>query len=186
LGAGVEKYPAFRARYFTDYSTLCHDSACIIIPPPKRILAEKSAENTEQFIELGASGITPAKAAQELGIAHNTASNWQTDFQEEIAATKAIKLEELIDKNRMTKEKRIELFGERLEAIQKELAKRDLSDVSTPKLFEMLIKCSKALEAETDIPAFMSEEEIENIKRDQKILNDSFERHRINEENRFY
>jgi hypothetical protein len=122
---------------------------------------KKSAENTERFIELRASGTTLAKAAQELGVAYNTAVNWEKDLTEKIAAAKAIKMEELLEKYRMTKEKRIELFGERLLAIQEELAKRDLSDVPTPKLFEMMIRCSKALEAEADMPQFLTEEEIE-------------------------
>jgi hypothetical protein len=75
-------------------------------------------------------------------------------------------MEELLEKYRMTKEKRIELFGERLLAIKEELAKRelDLSDVSTPKLFEMMIRCSKALEAEVDILHFQTEEDIEKAR----------------------
>jgi transcriptional regulator with XRE-family HTH domain len=120
----------------------------------------KPPEDKQRFIELRASGMTFTKIAQELGIDRNTAMNWQRDFQDEIAAAKAYKLEELIDKYRMTKEKRIELFGERLLAIQKELADRDLSDISTPKLFEMMIRCSKALEAESTVE-FLSEDDIE-------------------------
>ena len=114
----------------------------------------KSAENTERFIEFRASGTTLAQAAQKLGVAYNTAVNWEKDLKEKIDAAKAIKMEELLEKYRMTKEKRIELFGERLQAIQKELAERerDLSDVSTPKLFEMMVRCSKALEAEAVMP----------------------------------
>lgn len=35
-------------------------------------------------------------------------------------------------------------------AIDEELKKRDLSEISTPKLFEMMIKCIKALKAEKE------------------------------------
>lgn len=44
-----------------------------------------------------------------------------------------------------SKEKRIELFGERLLAISEELKKRDLSEISTPKLFEMMVRCMKGI-----------------------------------------
>lgn len=100
--------------------------------------------------------MTLAKAVQELGIVYNTASNWQKELQDKIAAPKAFKQEELKDKYRMTKEKRIELFDERLLAIQGELSKKDLKYISTPKLFEMVIICSKALEAESIVPEFLT------------------------------
>lgn len=143
----------------------------------------KSAETMERFVGLRASGMTLAKAAKELGIAYNTAVNWEKNLKENVEVAKASKMEELLEKYRMTKEKRIELFGERLLAIQEELAMRALSDVPTPKLFEMMIICSKTLEAEADIPEFMSEEEIENIKRDRYISENKAEVIRANEEN---
>jgi hypothetical protein len=129
---------------------------------------KKSEKNMERFIELRACGTTLAKAARELDIAYNTAVNWEKDLQEQIEAAKAIKTEELLEKYRMTKEKRIELFGERLLAIQDELAKRDLSDISTPKLFEMMIRCTKALEAEASMPHFLTEEDIDAMRAKRK------------------
>lgn len=80
----------------------------------------KPAKTKERFIELRASGMTLAKAAHELDIAYNTAVNWEKDLKENIETAKAINMVELLEKYRMTKEKRIELFGERLLAIQEE------------------------------------------------------------------
>ena len=111
----------------------------------------KPAKTKERFIELRASGMTLAKAARELDIAYNTAVNWEKDLKEKINVARAIKMEELLEKYRMTKEKRIELFGERLLAIHEELAERDLSNVPTPKLFEIMIRCIEALKAEVGI-----------------------------------
>lgn len=91
-----------------------------------------------------ASGMTLAKAAEELGIAYNTAVNWEKALKERIATQKAIRIEKLQEKYLISKEKRIELFGERLLAIDEELKKRDLSEIPTPKLFEMMIKCMMA------------------------------------------
>jgi hypothetical protein len=136
---------------------------------------KRTAENTERFIELRASGMTLAKAAHELDIVYNTAVNWEKDLKEEIEAANAIKMEELLEKYRMTKKTRIELFGERLLAIEEELAKRDLTNVPTHKLFEMMIRCTKALEAEAYEPQFLTKEDIENRKRDMKLAREKAE-----------
>jgi hypothetical protein len=111
-----------------------------------------------------AEGRTLAYIAKELGIADNTAVNWSRELCDNINAAKAFKNEEMIEKYRMTKEKRIEMYGERLLAIQDELAKRDLSDVPTNKLFDMMVKCSKALEAEAVSIGFLTDKDIEQIK----------------------
>jgi transcriptional regulator with XRE-family HTH domain len=126
-------------------------------------------EVKDRFVELRASGKTMAEVTKELGISHNTGLNWERDLKERIEANRAIYIEELQEKYRISKEKRIELFGERLLAINEELKKRDLSEISTPKLFDMLIRCMKALESEIDEPMFLSEAEIER-KRDERIL----------------
>jgi transposase-like protein len=126
-------------------------------------------EKKDEFVELRASGITMSKAAKKLGIARNTAMNWESDLQERIESLKAIHIEELQEKYRISKEKRIELFGERFLAITKELKKRDLSDIPTPKLYEMMIRTTKVLEGELGEPVFRSETEIERM-RDERIL----------------
>jgi orotate phosphoribosyltransferase-like protein len=123
----------------------------------------------DKFVELKASGMTLAKAAEELGIAYNTAVGWEKALKERIETQKAIRIEELQEKYLISKEKRIELFGERLLAINEELKKRDLSVIPTPKLFEMIMKCMKALEAEKEEPVFLSDEEMER-KRDERIF----------------
>ena len=123
----------------------------------------------DKFVELRASGMTLAKAAKELDIAYNTALSWEKALKERIETQKAIRIEELQEKYLISKEKRIELFGERLLAINEELKKRDLSEISTPKLFDMMIKCMKALEAEKEEPVFLSDEEMER-KRDERIF----------------
>ncbi len=126
-------------------------------------------EVKDRFVELRASGRPMAEASKELGISYNTGLNWEKDLKERIEAYRAIHIEELQEKYRISKEKRIEVFGERLLAIIEELKKRDLSEISTPKLFDMMIKCMKALESEIDEPIFLSEAEIER-KRDERIL----------------
>jgi hypothetical protein len=124
----------------------------------------------DQFIEMRAEGMTFANIAKELEISHNTAVQWSRELYDSIRAAKAFKDEEMIEKYKMTREKRIEMFGERLLAIRDELAKRDLSDIPTYKLFDMMIKCSEALEAETsDLgPSFLTDDDIVQIKEERK------------------
>jgi hypothetical protein len=119
-----------------------------------------SKEKRDKFIEMRAEGRTLANIAKELKIAHNTATSWNSELMEEIAAAKAFNVEEMIEKYRMTKEKRIEMYGERLLVLQDELAKRDLSQIPTNKLFDMTMKCSRALQQEIEMPQFLTEEDI--------------------------
>ena len=126
-------------------------------------------EVKDKFVEKRAAGVTLSKASQDLGIARNTAVKWERENKERIDAFRAIHIQELQEKYEISKEERIELFGKDLQAINKELAKRDLSEVSTPKLFDMKIKCGKALEKEMVEPEFLSEKEIER-KRDERIM----------------
>jgi hypothetical protein len=76
----------------------------------------------DKFIEMRAEGATLAKIAKEMQISYNIAVEWNRKFDQEIGAAKAFKNEEMLEKYKMTKEKRIEMFGERLLAIQDELA----------------------------------------------------------------
>jgi len=131
-----------------------------------------SPELKDRFIEMRAEGRTLSAIAKELEIAQNTAVNWSRELSEEIAAIEAFKAEEMIEKYRMTKEKRIEVYGNRLLAIQDELAKRDLSEVPTNKLFDMDVKCSKVVEAEISNPAFLTDEDIETRK-NKRIADDA-------------
>ena len=85
-------------------------------------------------------------------------------YREQIAATRALYLEELNDKFYLTTEARLQLFGGQLESVKAELARRNLSDMPTHKLFEILIALHKALKEEAIEPHFMTEEEAEERK----------------------
>jgi hypothetical protein len=122
------------------------------------------AELKDQFIERRAQGQTMRKIAQDLDISYNTACGWNRDYREQIAASRAIYLEELQDKFYLTTEARLQLFGEQLETIKAEIARRDLSDVKTDKLFELLAMYHKLLKEEHVEPNFMDEEDIEEAK----------------------
>lgn len=123
----------------------------------------------EKFIELRAKGLSFDKIATELHKAKQTLVTWDKQYKEEIANLKAEELEALQERYYLTKERKIKLFGERLEAINKELAKRNLSDVSTDKLLDLLIRCHAVIEGEMIEPRYHSEEEIK-VRREEMTL----------------
>lgn len=124
----------------------------------------KPAEIREQFIERRAQGQTMRKISEDLGISYNTACSWNNDYREQIAAARAFYLEELEEKFYLTSEARLQFFGDQLEAIKAEISRRDLSDVKTDRLFELLISYHKELRAEYVEPRFFTEEEVEEHK----------------------
>lgn len=84
----------------------------------------------------------------KLGVSKTTFINWSKDFENEIANLKATELESLQEKYYINKDKKITLFGEKLIAIIKELDNKDLSEVPTEKLFDLMMKYSNYLSKE--------------------------------------
>ena len=125
----------------------------------------KPDETKEQFIELRAKGLSFDKIAKELGVSKQTLINWSKELSLEVSNIKAIQLEALQEKYYILKEKRIELFGEKLKAINDELSKRDLSDIPTERLLDLLGKYGKLLKEEEVTIVFKKEEKV-------SILND--------------
>jgi len=119
----------------------------------------KDQETRERFVELRARGLSFDKISKELKVSKQTLIDWSRGLQEEIGNLKAIELEALQEKYFLTKEKRIELFGERLKAIKEELDKRDLKDVATDKLIELLLRYHRILKEEFTPLELMKKEE---------------------------
>ena len=117
----------------------------------------------ERFVELRAEGFSYDSIAKRLKVSKQTLVNWSKELELDIANLKAMRLETLQEKYYMTKERRIELFGNRLEAIRKELEKRDLADVPTGRLFDLLMRCSDVLEGERTDLEFRQERGIADI-----------------------
>lgn len=108
----------------------------------------KDTETRGRFIELRAQGLSFDKISKELHVSKQSLIEWSKGLGEEIRNLKAIELEALQEKYYLTKEKRIELFGEQLQAIKEELGRRNLSDVPTDKLIELFLKFHRTLKEE--------------------------------------
>jgi len=98
----------------------------------------KDVKTKERFIELRGQGLPLAKIAAEINVSKTTLINWERDFREEIDNLRAVELEALYDKYYLSVRKKVEFFGDVLNRIRGELETRDLSTISTDKLFAMM------------------------------------------------
>ena len=80
------------------------------------------------------------RIAERLGVAKSTLANWNAELEAEIASARAMELEALQAEFFVLKEGRITLLGEQLQRLRGELASRDLTDVSTDKILELVLR----------------------------------------------
>lgn len=123
----------------------------------------KDDDVKNRFIELRAKNWSYNRIASELKVSKQTLIAWSKDLSHVIANLRAIESEELQEKYFALRQKRIELFGEALKRIHSELAKRDLKDVPTEKLFILLLKYSDAVKSESLETVFSVEQIGEDI-----------------------
>ena len=88
------------------------------------------------------------RIAERLGVAKSTLANWNAELEAEIASARAMELEALQAEYFVLKEGRIKLLGEQLLRLRGELANRDLREVPTDKLLELLLRYQAALKEE--------------------------------------
>ena len=117
----------------------------------------KDEETKMRFVELRAKGWSFDRIAQEDKTSKQTLLTWSKKLEPEIADLRAVELENLQEKFRVTWAQRIELLGEKLQAIKDELDKRDLSGLRTEKLFDLFMKYSNGLRAATMEKIFMKD-----------------------------
>jgi len=124
----------------------------------------------ERFIELRAKGWSFDKIAKETGKAKQTLIDWSKDLQDEIANRKALELEALYESYYLMRENRLQTFGVMLSKIKAEVERRDLSDVPTDKLLELLLKYSNQVKEEIVEPTYKSSLEIMEEREDRELL----------------
>lgn len=129
-------------------------------------------QTKERFIELRAKGWSYDKIAIELGKAKQTLIDWGKELEDEIANLKALELEALYEKYYLLKESRIETFGELVKKLKDEVMSRDLSEVPTGKLLELLLKYENQLKDEVIEPRFKTSTEIKEDKLDRELLDE--------------
>lgn len=130
----------------------------------------EGVEIKEKFIELRAKSWSFDKIAKELGKAKQTLIDWSKELQDEIANRKALELEALYEKYFLLRESRLQTFGAMLTKIKKEIERRDLSDVPTDKLLELLLKYNSQIKEEIVEPTYKSSQEIKEEREDRELL----------------
>ncbi len=109
----------------------------------------KPEETVRRFIELRAQGLTFARLADELQVAHGTLINWSRKYYREIQNLHELHREALREKCRLTRTATLEQLSEDLRRVREELASRKLSDIPTARLLNL----AATLRAETDAAA---------------------------------
>jgi hypothetical protein len=127
-------------------------------------------ELKEKFILLRAKGYSFDRIAKELGKNKQTLVNWSRELEEEIANLKSMEIEALNERFFISKQHKIEVFGELLSKIKGEIEERDLHDVPTDKLMDLFLKYYTLMEAERIEPKFKSSGEINEAKSDKEAL----------------
>jgi len=124
----------------------------------------KDTKTIEEFIILRAQGWSFDRIAKKLKTAKQTLINWSGTYGVEISHLKALELEALQEEYFLTKEGKIKLLGEAVKKLKTELDKRDLSDVPTAKLYELLDRYHELARTEAVDPDFRDTKALEEAK----------------------
>lgn len=111
---------------------------------------------TDRFIFLRCQGWTFAKIMGELNVSKPTLINWSRKFQFEIQNARAIDLETLRDKWLAGTAVRVNALGEQLRKVEADLARRDLTQLSTARLYALADSLRCRIEQETGPMKFTS------------------------------
>jgi transposase len=114
------------------------------------------SDKHEKFIELRASNESYTNIAKKLDVSKTTLLNWAKQYENEIQNQQGLYLDALQEQYKIGKQHRIKVLGKRLEKLLEEAEKRDLKDVSTSKLYEMIDKTMQAL-AREEMPLVYTE-----------------------------
>ena len=100
----------------------------------------KSLEDKEKFIQLRANGHSYQAISSMINVSEPTLYQWSKEFSQSIKTLKTMREEAIYQEFAATKEARIRLLGEQIERVKEELSTRDLTYISTEKLYVILLK----------------------------------------------
>ena len=107
------------------------------------------SETVQRFIERRVQGWTYARLMTELNVSKPTLIAWSRKHQFQIQNLKAIELEALREKWLATTTERVNALGEQLRKVEAELAKRDVSGLTTPQLHTLARTLRRQIEQAT-------------------------------------
>jgi DNA-binding XRE family transcriptional regulator len=130
----------------------------------------KDTKMKHQFVELRAHDKSQRTVADELGIGLQTAVRWESELKEQIENHKAIELEALLERHRLTLKAQIERYDVELARVNEEIQKRDLSDVPTPKLYDVMIKLDTRVDQSRPALTLHDDDEIADQKELRELI----------------
>jgi transposase len=116
----------------------------------------KDQETQQRFVELRTQSWSFERIARELDVSKSTLINWSRKFRFTIQNQRAIQLEALQEQLLASRESRARALAEQLRAIEAELAKRNVAELSTSRLFALAESFRRQILHETDELLFSS------------------------------
>jgi hypothetical protein len=100
----------------------------------------KDLKTKQKFLELRAQRKSFRAIEEEVGISRRTQAIWEKEYKEELEHLKAVELEAVLERYRLTVKDMVEQYCIDLQRVNEELQRRDLADVPTPKLYDIKLK----------------------------------------------
>jgi transcriptional regulator with XRE-family HTH domain len=97
----------------------------------------------ERFIELRAQGWTFARIADELQVSKPTLITWSRKHQHRLRNLQALHFEALAARCKFTREELIERITDEERRLREELARRELKDIPSARIFQLLATLRK-------------------------------------------
>ncbi len=123
----------------------------------------KKPSTKQRFIELRAVGNSYRKISEELDVSKQTLINWSRELSDELANYSAIEKDHLLQQYLLMKEGKIKRLGTTLTRLYEELESRELSNIPTDKLLDLILKVSSSLEKEASPIYFQTTEEDQSL-----------------------
>ncbi len=120
----------------------------------------KDNDTILKFIELRAKGLSYDKIAKELNVSKSTLIHWSKEFELEIINLRNIEYEALREKFMLNKEKKLEFSREIFDKLMDNLKSRNLDEIPSEKLVNIVMNLMDKLE---------NEEKIIFVEKDSKI-----------------
>lgn len=124
----------------------------------------KDSKTKNKFLELRAPGMSLRSIEREIGVGRRTLAKWESECKEELENLKAMEIDALREQYRLTTQAKLERYGAELKRVTEELQKRDLAEVKTPKLYDIMIKLHARIEETCPALPFRDEGEIAHQK----------------------
>ena len=116
----------------------------------------KDEPTVQRFIKLRVEGLSFSRIAAELNVSKPTLIDWSRKHRHEIENLRAVERENLVQQLLASSEERMKALAAKLCAAETELARRDLTTVSTGRLLTYVDSLRRQLHREAGPMQFVS------------------------------